>query len=154
MEMRLPEDFSEFLKLFRAHGVRHLLVGGWAVGLHGRPRTTQDLDVWVEVSPANSISIVRALKEFGFEASRELFLDPDSMIRMGMPPLRIEILNAISGVEFDAAHQNGVEMLLDGVPVRVISLADLRKNRVCKSKCVTAFSDRDSFLPKDDVEGL
>jgi hypothetical protein len=129
MGMQLPEDFREFLRLFRVHGVRHLLVGGWAVGLHGRPRATQDLDVWIEVSPDNARRASQALAEFGFDAGEDLFLDPGTMVRMGVPPLRIEILNTVSGLEFETAYPGSIELELDGVPVRIPSLSDLRRNK-------------------------
>ncbi|HXP89516.1 MAG TPA: nucleotidyltransferase [Fibrobacteria bacterium] len=144
MAMQLPDDFKEFLRLFRAHGVRHLVVGGWAVGLHGRPRSTQDLDIWIEVSGENARNASEALGEFGFAAPADLFLDRDSMVRMGRPPLRIEILNSVSGLDFGEAYGNSVEMELDGVPVRVLSLSDLRRNK--------AASGRHKDL--DDLENL
>ena len=76
MDLELPKDFKEFLRLLRARGVECLLIGGWAVGYHGYPRSTDDLDVWIAVSNANADRVVRAFKEFGFdvpELSTELF---------------------------------------------------------------------------------
>lgn len=144
MAMLLPDDFKEFLKLFRAHGVRHLLVGGWAVGFHGRPRATQDLDVWVEVSAENAKRIRTALLEFGFDAPVESFLDPQSMVRMGVPPLRIEILPTVSGLEFEEADRNALEGRLDEIEVRVVSLGDLRRNKKAAGR----------YKDLDDLENL
>lgn len=97
----LPRDFKEFLKLLGSHGVEYLLVGGYAVSIHGYVRATNDLDVWVRVSVDNARAIDGVLREFGFAGaslSPDLFLAPDNVIRMGMPPMRLEILTSISGV--------------------------------------------------------
>src|SRR5438093_12470114 len=77
MDTELPKDFREFLKLLRAHGVEYLLVGGWAVSHHGYPRLTNDLDIWIAISPANAERLVRVLRDFGYdvpELSAALFL--------------------------------------------------------------------------------
>ena len=137
MDLELPNDFKEFLKLLRAHGVKYLLIGGYAVGVHGRPRFTNDLDVWVAVAPVNAKRVVEALSEFGFEdpgLSVDLFLQPDSIVRMGNEPVRIEIATAISGVEFDECYRERVETELDGVPVSVINLHHLRINKLASGR--------------------
>jgi hypothetical protein len=137
MDLELPNDFKEFLKLLRAHGVEYLLIGGYAVGVHGRPRFTNDLDVWVAIAPANAKRVVGALQEFGFEdpgLSEDLFLKPDSIVRMGVEPVRIEIATAISGVEFDECYRERVETELDGVPVSVINLNHLRINKLASGR--------------------
>ena len=100
----LSKDFREFLKLFNLNGVEYLIVGGYAVSVHGYVRNTNDLDVWVKASPENATRIDRALREFGFTTpllSPELFLAPNNVVRMGSPPVRIEILTSVSGVDFD-----------------------------------------------------
>jgi hypothetical protein len=137
MDLELPNDFKEFLKLLRAHGVEYLLIGGYAVGVHGRPRFTNDLDVWVDIAPANAKRVVQALQDFGFKdpgLSEDLFLKPDSIVRMGVEPVRIEIATAISGVEFDACYRERVETELDGVPVSVINLHYLRINKLASGR--------------------
>ncbi len=83
--IHLPSDFKEFLKLLNAHQVEYLLIGGYAVGYHGYPRATADMDIWVAMNPSNAQRIVVALKEFGFdlpELSPELFLKEWQIIRM------------------------------------------------------------------------
>ena len=67
MDLELPKDFKEFLRLLRARGVEYLLIGGWAVGYHGYPRATDDLDVWIAISPTNAERVVSVFKEFGFD---------------------------------------------------------------------------------------
>src|SRR5580700_3066089 len=103
---RLADDFKEFLRLLNSNGVEYLLIGGYAVGVHGYVRATNDLDVWINVSSENRLKVERALRAFGFATAGlapELFLSPN-MVRMGVPPLRIEILTSISGVEFEACY--------------------------------------------------
>jgi hypothetical protein len=131
-QIELPPDFSEFLRLLNAHGVEYLLVGGYAVAIHGYPRATVDMDVWVAMQQANAQRIVAALDEFGFalpELTAELFLGPERIVRMGAAPTRIEILTSIDGVDFDQCRRRSVSIELDGISVPVIGLADLRANK-------------------------
>jgi len=129
---RLPPDFKEFLKLLKEHKVRYLLIGGYAVGYHGYPRATADMDIWVAIQPDNAQKIVSALQEFGFDSSElsaELFLKNDQIIRMGVPPVRLEIITSISGVEFDECYKGRVIDNLDGIEVNLISLKHLKVNK-------------------------
>jgi hypothetical protein len=128
----LPQDFKEFLSFLNEHEVEYLLIGGYAVGYHGYPRATADIDVWVNINRENAQRIVSALEDFGFGGSKltvDLFLQRDQIVRMGLPPMRIEILTTISGVEFPACYQNRVVDTLDGVETNLISLEDLKTNK-------------------------
>jgi len=143
----LPQDFREFLKLLNAQRVKYLVIGGYAVAYHGYPRATADMDVWVEVVPANADKIVAALKEFGFdlpELSAELFLTPEKIIRMGEPPIRIEIVTSISGVTFEDCYASRVIDELDGVTVSLIGLIDLKENKKASGR----------YKDLDDLENL
>jgi hypothetical protein len=131
MGVELPRDFKEFLNLLRSHGVRYLLIGGYAVGYHGYPRATGDLDIWIAVEPENASRIVDALREFGFDTPQldvGLFLR-DGMVRMGEVPGRIEILTSISGVSFEECYANRIVDTLDGVEVSLINLSHLKRNK-------------------------
>ena len=111
MTMTLPSDFKEFLRLLSEMGVEYLIVGGYAVGYHGYPRSTGDMDVWVASTEENADRLVKALKEFGFDVpdlDPDLFLEPDRVIRMGHPPLRIEILTSVTGVSFADCYSSRV----------------------------------------------
>lgn len=128
----LPPDFADFLKLLSSHGVEFLLIGGYAVGIHGYPRGTADLDVWVASTPVNAQRIVDALRDFGFntpELNPSLFLAPDKVVRMGVPPLRIDILTTIAGVSFDDCFGRRDVVSVGDVQVPVISLPDLKANK-------------------------
>lgn len=130
--IHLPSDFKEFLKLLNAHQVEYLLIGGYAVGFHGYPRATVDMDIWIAMNPANSQRIVTVLKEFGIdlpELSAELFLKEWQIIRLGVPPVRIEIATTLSGVNFNECYAERVVDILDGVQVNLISLKHLKINK-------------------------
>ncbi|MCX7598707.1 MAG: nucleotidyltransferase [Armatimonadetes bacterium] len=129
---RLPPDFREFLRLLTANGVKYLVVGGYAVSYHGYARATAHMDIWVAADQANAEKLVVALKEFGFdvpELSPDLFPQPDMVIRLGEPPLRIELLTDLPGLTFEVAFPRRVVDNIDGVEVSLISLVDLKTNK-------------------------
>jgi predicted nucleotidyltransferase len=131
--IRLPADFRDFLKLLNSHRVEYLLIGGYAVCYHGYYRTTADMDLWVATHPENAARLVSVLREFGFdvpELSESLFLQKGRIIRMGVEPVRIEILTEISGCDFAECYAEKVEAMLDGIPVKIIGLPDLIKNKL------------------------
>jgi predicted nucleotidyltransferase len=131
-KIEFPQDFSEFLKLLNDHNVEYLLVGGFAVALHGYPRATADLDIWVARNRTNAERIVACLREFGFDTpdlTPPLFEDPDRIVRMGEAPIRIEILMDIDGVTFDACYGRSESRIISGLLVPVISLNDLKVNK-------------------------
>ena len=121
MAIALPPDFSEFLQSLNSNQVRYLLVGGYAINYYGYSRNTQDLDVWVAVEAENAQRIATALQAFGFsDAAPRLFLEAGQVIRMGVPPMRIEILTNISGVEFEACYRRRQTETIAGVEIPVI----------------------------------
>jgi len=128
----LPQDFEDFLKLLSSHRVEFLLIGGYAVGLHGYPRGTADLDVWVSISEQNANNLVKALREFGFDMPKltpSLFLEEDKLVRMGVPPLRIDILTSIAGVTFEESYSRRKVISAGDLEIPVISLQDLKANK-------------------------
>lgn len=130
--IRLPLDFQEFLQLLNAHHVEYLLIGGYAVGYYGYPRATADMDVWIAMHPHNAEKLVTVLKEFGFdlpELSADLFLKENQIIRMGVPPVKIDIATTISGVTFEECYAERVVDVLDGVAVNLIDLKHLKINK-------------------------
>jgi predicted nucleotidyltransferase len=132
MAQELPQDFKEFLNLLHVNQVEYLLIGAYAVGYHGYPRATQDLDVWIASTPQNAGRVVTVLHEFGFstpEVTVEFVLRPNNIIRMGEEPVRIEILNWASGVDFDECYRARIVDKLDGVEVSLIGLNHLKMNK-------------------------
>jgi len=130
--IQLPPDFKEFLQLLNEKQVEYLLIGGYAVAYYGHPRATGDIDVWIATNPENASKLLAALKAFGFGetgASAKLLMETDRVIRMGMPPIRIEIQTSVSGVEFEECYNRKVVATLDGIPVNMISREDLKRNK-------------------------
>jgi predicted nucleotidyltransferase len=135
--LALAKDFREFLRSLNSNRVEYLLIGGYAVGIHGHIRATNDLDIWVKISPENALRISEALRQFGFTAASPdptLFLVPNKIIRMGVPPLRIELLTSISGVEFDSCYAERESIDIEGEQVPVISLGRLRENKAASGR--------------------
>ena len=129
---KLPQDFREFLKLLEDEGVEYLLIGGYAVGCHGYPRATADLDLWVEVSQENAARTVKAVRRFGMDVpglSVEVFLERNKVIRMGVPPVRIEMHTGISGVTFSDCYGRRQRVDFGGLEVNLIGLDDLKTNK-------------------------
>ncbi len=130
--MPFPEDFADFLKLLNYHGVEYLLIGGYALAYHGYIRTTQDIDLWIRLSPDNAQRIAEAVSEFGFSSENmtsEIFLQADKVIRMGVPPLRIEVLTSISGVAFDECYRTRETVDMGDYTIPVINREMLVKNK-------------------------
>jgi hypothetical protein len=118
------------LKLLNSSRVEYLVIGGYAVNYHGFPRATADLDVWISIDPKNAQRVAQVLHEFGFaQAEAETFLEPRKVVRMGVPPVRLEILTSVSGVEFADCYTRRVEADIDGIVVNFIHLDDLKRNK-------------------------
>ncbi len=135
--MQLDRDFREFVESFVAHEVRFLLVGGFALAAHGLPRATGDFDAWVWVDQSNASRIVAALQAFGFGSlgiGENDFTEPDTVVQLGYPPHRIDILTAIDGVEFEDAWTRRVSIDVDGIGIAVISRDDLIVNKIAAGR--------------------
>ena len=107
-------------------------MGGYAVGHHGYPRATGDMDIWISRTEANSERVAAALRGFGFSSDDitvGVFLEADRVVRMGNPPLRIELLTSISGVEFADCWLKRESIFMDGIPVNVIDIDSLKVNK-------------------------
>ncbi|WP_435547868.1 nucleotidyltransferase [Desulfobacterium sp. N47] len=118
--------------MLKAKNIQYLLIGGYAVGYHGYPRATNDMDIWIAIDPETAEKMVLVLKEFGFDTpqlSKELFLKKNSIVRMGIAPMRIEILTTISGVNFEECFKNRAVDEIDGIEVNIISLNKLKINK-------------------------
>lgn len=130
--IEFPKDFREFLQLLNSKKIKYLVVGGYAVGFHGYPRATGDLDIWIDINRPNALKIVEALKDFGFdlpELKTDLFLQTEKVIRMGVPPMRLEIITSIDGVLFKPCYKNRVIADLGEIKVNFISKDDLLINK-------------------------
>jgi len=129
---RLAKDFRDLLRVFVAHDVRFLVVGAYALAVLGRPRATGDLDVWVDATPENAPRVLSALREFGAPLHDLGVADlsqPGIVYQVGLPPLRIDVLTTIDGVEFRAAWRKRISADFDGVEVPVIGRSDFIANK-------------------------
>jgi hypothetical protein len=130
--MDLTPDFKEFIQLLNAHNVQYLVVGGYAVALHGYPRNTKDIDIWLWLDAANADKLLDALDEFGFGSLGLTvgdFLVPDQIIQLGYPPARIDLITTLPGVEFSTCYQTRLEVQVDEVTVNFIDLENLKRNK-------------------------
>jgi len=130
--IRLPKDFKEFFELLNSARVEYLLVGGYAVSLHGYPRSTGDIDIWVRPVVTNAARLVSVLEEFGFSRGSiqpEQFLHPDRVVQFGVPPLRIDLLTSVSGLEFDESYRRRETRRIEQIDVPLISREDLLRNK-------------------------
>jgi hypothetical protein len=131
----LPQDWSEFIDLLFAHQIRFLIVDAHALAANGRPRATQDLDIWVEPTAENAKRICRALAEFGFTSlgnAQEEFAQPDRLATLGHVPLRIDVMTSIDGVEFNEAWDERIE-----APFGQQSVGFLGRRLLVKNKLAT-----------------
>ncbi len=128
----LNEDYREMLQLFIEEKVEFLLVGAFALAVHGLPRATGDIDFFVKPDKENSEKIYRALSRFGAPVagiSKNDFQSDDLIFQIGVVPRRIDIITSISGVSFDEAFQDCVIRTVDGLNIPVISINKLIKNK-------------------------
>ncbi len=128
----LNRDFKEFVELLNSTGVEYLVVGGYALAAHGHPRYTGDIDIWVNTAPHNVRALLRALDTFGFGGlglSEADFLKPDTVVQLGYPPARIDLLTGIDGVTFEACFANRVILPISGVELPILHVDDLRTNK-------------------------
>ncbi|NES23832.1 MAG: hypothetical protein F6K41_34180 [Symploca sp. SIO3E6] len=128
----LNQDFKEFIQLLNEHKVHYLVIGGYAVALHGHPRYTKDLDIWVEMESNNAKRLMDALTAFGFGSvglTQEDFLAPDQVIQLGYPPNRIDLVTTPDGVNFATCYQSKIEVKIDDISVYFIDLDNLKINK-------------------------
>jgi len=130
--MKMSEDFADFLKLLSDKNVDYLLVGGYAVVHYGYVRNTGDMDIWVRSAADNFQRTAEALEEFGYaprEQTLPYLVQPNKILRMGIPPFRLEVSTSIDGVDFDDCYTRRVALKVNDVPVSMISFDDLIKNK-------------------------
>jgi hypothetical protein len=136
-EVELDENFREFIELLNLKKVRYLLIGGFAVGLHGYPRYTGDLDIWIEPKIGNAKKIIEVLSEFGFGSlniKADEFVKEDLVHQFGYPPLRIDILTGVSGLIFEDCFSRKKKMRLGGEWVNVVHINDLKQNKISSGR--------------------
>lgn len=122
------KDFNDFIELLNKHEARYLIVGGYAVAIHGYPRYTGDMDIWIEKTDENALKLVSVVKEFGFASlnlTKDDFLRKDFITQIGYPPLRIDVLNDLANVSFEEAWNNKKVIEDNGLTINFIGLKAL-----------------------------
>lgn len=133
----IPRDFREFIALLNARHVRYLIVGGYAVAYHGYPRATGDLDVFIELSRRNAEAMIEVFGRFGFvttDLGPEFFMDKGEVVRLGREPLKLEILNDISGVTFAECYRRRIRARIGGLGINFIDLPRLLQNKLAAGR--------------------
>jgi predicted nucleotidyltransferase len=128
----LNDDYKEMLQCLAGEGVKYLVVGAYALAAHGYPRATMDIDLWVEPSPENAEAVLRALGRFGAPlrelTSADLQHD-DTIFQIGVAPRRIDLITGVSGLRFEEAFANAIEVQVEGMNLRFPSIHDLIRNK-------------------------
>ncbi|NCS57086.1 MAG: hypothetical protein GPJ16_09065 [Microcystis aeruginosa G11-04] len=133
----LNQDFKEFIQLLNDNQVKYLVIGGYAVAVHGHPRYTKDINIWIEISQENAQKLVTALSQFGFESlglTSDDFQTPNQIIQLGYPPNRIDLITNPDGVDFQTCYDSKIEVMLNDVPVNFINLDNLKKNKLASGR--------------------
>lgn len=128
----LGRDFRESLERLNRHRVRYLIAGGFAMAVHGKPRYTKDIDLWVEQSPANGRLLEEVLRDFGFGelgVHSEDFLEPDVIIQLGREPNRIDLLTSLKGLEFQECYAARLVVQVSGLELPFIDRAHLIRHK-------------------------
>lgn len=134
----MDENLKQLLSAFNENRVKYVVVGGYAVFVHAQPRMTKDLDVFIESSPTNAKSVYTALSQFGaplHDITVGDFELPTTVVRVGVPPICVDILQAIDGLDFPTVYAGSIEYLVDDeVPARYISADDLITNKLASAR--------------------
>lgn len=128
----MDSNYLDMLKCLNKAGVDYIMVGGWAVNLHGYVRATIDLDIWILADQENARKVYSALGEFGAPlagVSPDDFAADGTIFQIGVAPCRIDVINKIDGVKYAEAAPRAIQKTIEGVPVRIISREDLIANK-------------------------
>jgi hypothetical protein len=129
-KQQLPEDFKEFIQCLNSNNVKYLLIGGWAVGLHGHPRATKDIDFLVFVDNTNLENLEKAFNSFGAPpVDIDYLREKGNVIRIGVSPILIDIINEADGIDFEDCYSRKEKIMVEDIEIPVISKPDLIKNK-------------------------
>ena len=135
--MKIPEDFKEFINLLNENKVQYVIVGGYAVGFHSRPKFTHDIDIWINATIENTDSLIKVLKKFGFDdlnISAKKLATPNKLIQLGNEPMRIDILTSVSGLEFKLSYKNRIVARYLDIEANFINFDDLIQNKKASNR--------------------
>lgn len=136
--MTLHRDFKEFIQLLNRNKVEYLLIGGYAVVLHGYYRLTGDIDFWIKNSPENAKRMIKVMDEFGFgvlQLQAKDFEKEGEIVQLGYPPYRIDLLTSADGIQFDDCYAKRIELPVEkGITIKLIDLESLKKNKLASGR--------------------
>lgn len=134
--MYLTQDYKDIIELFNKHNVKYLIAGAYAMSKVGYSRSTYDIDLWIEKTKENALNIYKALDEFGvpFNINPNDFLEPDSVLQIGIEPNRIDILTDIDGLSFKEAWENKQAVEFDDIQAFSLEINDLIKNKEASNR--------------------
>jgi hypothetical protein len=128
----LNEDYKDILLALSVEKVSFLLVGAYALAIHGYPRATMDMDIWIMPSPQNADAVLRALQRFGaplHKLTKEDLQNDDTVFQIGVAPRRIDLITSASGLHFEEAYGRSLLVKIEGIEVRIPAIDDLIKNK-------------------------
>lgn len=128
----VSRDFEKLFEFLNAHGVKALVVGGYAYTFHAKPRYTKDIDLWVEPTPENAERLLQALQDFGFGSlplTVEDFTEPGSIVQLGQPPHRVDLMTSLKSLSFDEAWMGRAEAYYGKEQISYLGLDDLIRNK-------------------------
>jgi predicted nucleotidyltransferase len=136
MEIELPRDFKELFVSLNANSVRYLLIGGYAVGVYGYSRTTNDIDIFVSDEPDNTNRLIAALNEFGVGGSdlSQVFAEKRSLVEIGVEPVKVQLMNFADGIAFDEAYARRNVIEAEDVSISTIGRDDLIANKLASGR--------------------
>ena len=130
--METYRDFQELFASLNAHEVEYMIVGSYALAHYGSPRYTGDIDVYLNCTDANARKVIAALKDFGFNAPElapEDFTKPDTIVQIGVPPVRVDLITSIDGVNWEETQKGKTAGDYGGVPVFFIGKREFIANK-------------------------
>jgi len=128
----LNSDYKEMLQILLEEDVKFIVVGAYALAVHGYPRATGDLDIWIKPDSQNASKVLCCLKRFGaplYSLTEKDLMENETVFQIGVIPRRIDIITSITGVEFDEAYDDCIKVQIDGMEIPVLSLEKLIKNK-------------------------
>ena len=130
------KDFKEFIELLSKNNVRYIVIGGYAVVYHGYVRSTNDIDIWIDIRKDNIKKMIKVLDEFGFSSLniKEADFSPNQIIQLGYPPNRIDLITTPAGIDFETCYETKEQVTIDNIAVNIIDLENLIKAKKASNR--------------------
>ncbi|MDF1591911.1 MAG: hypothetical protein P1P89_10385 [Desulfobacterales bacterium] len=127
----LPKDFKEFIELLNKNTVRYIIIGGYAVVYHGYVRSTNDIDIWIDIHSDNIKKVLKTLDEFGFSSLniKKDDFSANQVIQLGFPPNRIDLITTPAGIDFESCYESREQVIIDKITLNIIDLESLIKSK-------------------------